>query len=337
MIMNQIVFSLTLNIIIFFFFDKIVTIFNIKDFPDGKRKFHSKPIYLFGGTLILINLILFFILNILSVKNYTFDYSFNNREYFTLISGSILFYIFGLYDDKFKLKANYKLIISLFLVTFFLFIDNNLIIKELNFSFYKNTIELKTFSVYFTVLSFLLFINALNMFDGINLQSGFYILSIFVIFIIKGIFVQLSLILIIPLLLFLYMNYKNKIFFGESGIQLFAFLLAFIFIKTNNYQNNIFYADEIFIIMGIPGLDMFRLFLIRLLSGNHPFKPDTKHIHHLLNNFFSAKKTFLIIFSYIVLSIFLYSVFSNKLIYVICYILTYILIISLLNFNKKKK
>ena len=223
------------------------------------------------------------------------------------------------------------------MVTFFLFIDNNLIIKELNFSFYKNTIELKTFSVYFTVLSFLLFINALNMFDGINLQSGFYILSIFVIFIIKGIFVQLSLILIIPLLLFLYMNYKNKIFFGESGIQLFAFLLAFIFIKTNNYQNNIFYADEIFIIMGIPGLDMFRLFLIRLLSGNHPFKPDTKHIHHLLNNFFSAKKTFLIIFSYIVLSIFLYSVFSNKLIYVICYILTYILIISLLNFNKKKK
>ena len=89
--------------------------------------------------------------------------------------------------------------------------------------------------------------------------------------------------------------------------------------------------------MAIPGLDMFRLFISRLISGNHPFKPDTNHIHHLIANYFSKWITFLTILIFIILSTLLYYYFQNKLNYIICYIIGYTIIITYLLKLKKKK
>ena len=41
-------------------------------------------------------------------------------------------------------------------------------------------------------------------------------------------------------------------------------------------------SEEIFLVMLIPGLDMFRLFIKRLFEKRHPFSPDLNHIHHIL-------------------------------------------------------
>jgi len=336
MYLNILIISVLINILFFLFFKKITKFVNIKDVGDGKRKFQKKPVFLIGGTILITNLVIIYIFNYFFTENILF-YKFlsNHREYFSIIFGSILFYIFGLYDDKIKLSANYKLLISLILVVFFILLDDNLLIKELNFSFLDHNVELRSFSYFFTILSFLLFINALNMLDGINLQAGFYCILIFLIFILKGIFVNLSLILIISLLFFLYLNFKNKAYLGESGTQLLAFIISYIFLKSNNYQEKVFFADEIFVIMALPGLDMFRLFLIRLISGKHPFKPDTKHIHHLLNAYFSKINTFLIILVGIFFSIVFYYLIGNKFVYIISYILSYIVLVSFLTIKKK--
>lgn len=328
--------SVLTSIIFLIFFNRIEIYFNLKDYGDGKRKFQTKPISLLGGTILFINFLIYLILHIYNNKLFTFDYVTNSRELFSLVFGSIIFYLYGLYDDKFKLSANYKLIISFFLVLLFVTVDNNLLITELQFSFLKNSINLKNFSYFFTVLAFLLFMNALNMFDGINLQSGTYILIIFVIFLYKGISSNLILSLIFPLIIFLTLNFKNKVYMGESGIQFAAFIISYLFIKSNNYDNLSFYADEIFIIMGLPGLDMFRLFITRLLSGSHPFKPDTNHIHHLVSSYFSKNISFIIILTYILISIYIYLNIENKLIYITFYILAYIFIITYLIKLKKK-
>tara|TARA_X000000950_G_scaffold247616_1_gene306023 strand:- start:7360 stop:8373 length:1014 start_codon:yes stop_codon:yes gene_type:complete len=325
-----------ISIIFYFFFDKIEKFFNLKDHPDGKRKFQSVPVPLLGGIILFINFIIYLLLNAYNNTVFSFDYVTNSREVFSLIFGSIIFFLFGLYDDKFKLSANYKLIISFFLVLFFVMVDNNLLITELHFSFINNSIELKNFSYFFSVLAILLFMNALNMFDGINLQSGTYILIIFLIFLLKDISFNLILSLIFPLIIFLILNYKNKAYLGESGIQFTAFIISYMFIKSNNYENLTFYADEIFIIMGLPGLDMFRLFITRLLSGKHPFKGDANHIHHLFSNYFSKNISFIIILIYILISIFIYLNIENKLIYIILYILAYIAMITFLIKFKKK-
>jgi len=88
--------------------------------------------------------------------------------------------------------------------------------------------------------------------------------------------------------------------------------------------------------MGLPGLDMFRLFITRLLSGRHPFKPDTNHIHHLVSSYFSKNISFVIILTYILISIYLYLNIENKLIYIIFYLLAYIFVITFLVKLKKK-
>ena len=44
--------------------------------------------------------------------------------------------------------------------------------------------------------------------------------------------------------------------------------------------------------MMVPGVDMFRLFLMRILSKKNPFSPDRNHIHHLLLNKIFKYKNF---------------------------------------------
>ena len=42
--------------------------------------------------------------------------------------------------------------------------------------------------------------------------------------------------------------------------------------------------------MMVPGIDMFRLFILRLYNKKIPFSPDREHVHHLLLNKFSNLK-----------------------------------------------
>ena len=49
-------------------------------------------------------------------------------------------------------------------------------------------------------------------------------------------------------------------------------------------------------IMALPGIDMFRLFIIRIYNGKHPFSSDTNHIHHLISKRYNDTKTFILIF-----------------------------------------
>ena len=137
------------------------------------------------------------------------------------------------------------------------------------------------FSLFFSTLCILLFINALNMFDGVNIQASFYCLMLFLFFLAKDFDFILSLTLIISLFFFIILNIRKKSFLGDGGIYLLAYLISYIIILNYNLKNNI-KIEEIFILMLIPGLDMFRLFILRLYHNRSPFDPDRNHIHHIL-------------------------------------------------------
>ena len=173
------------------------------------------------------------------------------------------------------------------------------------------------------------------MFDGINLQTGAYCIVIFAIFLLKDIYIFISLILICSLTIFLYFNFLNKIFLGDSGTHILAFLISFIIIKSYNL-NQEFTADEIFIILSFPGLDMFRLFVVRIFKGKNPFSPDRNHIHHLIQKKINKFQTFLIIQVCILLNIVLFYIIENKLNILFLTILTY-LILYIIFIKKGKK
>ena len=130
----------------------------------------------------------------------------------------------------------------------------------------------------------------------------------------------------IPFILFFYLNYLNKSFLGDSGCFVISILIGLLSISFYNL-GFIKYSDNIFLLMLIPGIDMLRLFILRLKNKKNPFSPDRNHIHHLLQNNFGTKKAILTIITYNYSVILLLKLNVNNVIILIYILLTYTFII----------
>ena len=118
---------LIINLPIILFFKTITKLIGINDKADNLRKLHKADIPLFGGILILLNLFFSyfrFFLNLNLVQQII-----TTREYVSFCLGIILFFLIGIYDDKFDLSANKKLFLNFFILLVLTLIDDNLVIK----------------------------------------------------------------------------------------------------------------------------------------------------------------------------------------------------------------
>ena len=308
---------------------KITSFFKLLDYPDNIRKFHKKPTPLLGGIFLYTTFLIIFFFELYFTK--ILD------PFFTLIIFSSFFFFIGILDDKFNIKAHYKLLfISIFLVTFLLFNDEYLL-NKLFFSYSNKIYELtKIQSIFLTTLCILLLINAFNMTDGINgLSTGISFIWLFI----------FSIIFQLPSVYFLFMFfllvnfffiYNEKYFLGDSGSLL---LSSFIGLTTIYYYNKNIYTyplvsvEEIILIFLIPGLDMFRLFLKRILDKKNPLKGDRNHLHHLLYKNFRLNFSLIIYYSTIVFPFVLLKVFNIEFIYLL---LIQIITMTLLILYSKK-
>ena len=322
-----IILTVVLNVFLLFFHDKIDKVINIYDKPDRKRKIHKGFVPLTGGLIIFVNLIFFIFLDFfLKQKIFFFEeFFYYNRIYFSFIFGIVAFFFLGLLDDKKPISANIKLVIQILIIFFTILLDPNLKIEFIKISLFNKNFNINEFSLIFSILCFLLFINAFNMFDGINGQSGSYILLnlfLFYLFLKKIIFLLLIFIVII----FLYRNIKNKIFLGNSGSYLFSFIISFYFIKFYNTEL-IYSADFILLVMLVPGIDMLRLFFLRIYKGFSPFSPDRNHLHHILLIKFKYRICISIIFLLISLPLLINYFFQKTFLIIILTIFSYSLIL----------
>jgi UDP-GlcNAc:undecaprenyl-phosphate GlcNAc-1-phosphate transferase len=323
-----------INIFIVIYFDKISKLVNLFDVPDGVRKIHKKKTPLLGGSMFLLNLFFFVIYYFINNSIFNLDYFSTSKEIIIFSTFSLSFFLLGFFDDKFNLSANFKLISKISLIFFLICLEDQILIKELRFSFSINKINIENISYLFSVLCFLLFINAFNMFDGINLQSAIYSVFLFLIFLLKGIFIEISLVLLIVLLFFAYLNFKNKCFMGDNGTLLISFILSYFFIKSVKTYNT-FSADEIFLIMLVPGLDLIRLFVTRILHHKHPFKGDNNHIHHILLKVFGLHKSLFLLFLLIIIPNILSMIYGGTLYLILISVIIYSSLIFFLNSYKK--
>lgn len=304
-----IIFLLILNLIILFNYNRLSAIVGLYDYPDKVRKNHKHKTSLIGGFWILINLFSYCLFDFLNI----FESSFfvDKYEIIVFLGFSYIFFFVGYLDDKYNLSANLKLLIYICLLLILISFNSDLIIHDLNFKFNNWTLKLTFFEIYFSVLCFLLFINALNMLDGINGQVATYIIFISIIFFLLKINYIFFLTLIIVLLFFLYLNFKNKVFLGDNGSILLGFIISYFFVKSYNMSFNL-YVDEIFLIMMVPGYELFRLALSRLMKKKHPFKADNQHIHHLMIVKIGYLRSYLLIQVILVLPYMFYLLTQNS-------------------------
>lgn len=215
-----------------------------------------------------------------------------------------------------------------------IFFENQLLLSYLSLSFLDYKFNISYLQYFLTILCFLLFINAFNMLDGINGQAGSYLIFILIIFAINKIFLVLSIILIVATIFILILNFNNKLYLGSTGTLVLGFLISNLFIKSHNIYE-VFYADEIFLIMIIPGLDLVRLAFARLLNRKHPFKPDRNHIHHLVINNFSFIYSFLLMQIILIFPYLLFLALKNFILTFIIVLFIYIFFIYFLKKNEK--
>ncbi len=299
-----------LNFIFVLFFDFFEKKINLYDYPNHK-KIHLKKTSLAGGIIFFFNLSFFLIF-----YNFLYPAKFENLfgfdENFSLIiffvSLSIIFFI-GIFDDKKNLSVRLRMFSLIIILIINLLINESLNISNIRLSFF-DSFSIGSYSIFWTLLCFLLFINAFNFFDGINLQSSGLIFAIITFFLIHQLFIELIIVIFISNVFFAYLNYKSKIFLGNSGSFFLPFLFGSLLISAYNSNLNI-NSDEIVILLLIPGLDLFRLFFMRIYRKKNPFKGDREHIHHYLLDNFSQINSVLIVQFLIWIPFIIYNFFGN--------------------------
>jgi UDP-N-acetylmuramyl pentapeptide phosphotransferase/UDP-N-acetylglucosamine-1-phosphate transferase len=293
---------------------------NIFDCPDKKLKLHSEQVFIGGGIIFFITFLFIYLFNIFIFKDYFMKVT-------TFLFASLIFFL-GLLDDKFKLNYSNKFFFLIIILILLLLVDKSIVVNNLRFSFSNYELNLGVYSFFFTLLCFLLFVNSINLFDGINLQCGAYFLLIFSFFY----FITqnyLFLFLLVPLIFFLILNFDNKVFLGDGGSLLIAFVIGYFSISL--YNKNYFKSDDIIILMIVPGFDMFRLFLVRILNKKNPFKGDLNHLHHLLKKNFGLFFAVLTNIFFVLALIFLRFFFNyNSIFLLIAFVSIYLLIVIML-------
>ncbi len=270
-------FSFILSIVILttclsFFSKSIGKKLQLLDLPD-KGKIHSTATPIIGGIIIFLSLSLLFIFKFNTIAN----------NQIILIIYLLSFFVVGFFDDKYNIFSSIRILLILIISLIFILLNDFFVIEKIFFENLNSEYYFGRLKIIVTLACILLLYVAMNMTDGIN---GLVILiSIGSIIIMKNLISnsELNLIditLLSTLITLFPFNYNNKLFLGNSGATILASYFIFTSIELNYYSKiDVFSIISIFLIMGI---DMVRLFFLRLFKKKSPFARDQKHFHYIL-------------------------------------------------------
>lgn len=284
---------------------------NLMDEP-GVRSSHLRKIPNLGGIAIFYSI---------GICASIFAYELFDLYKFLFASLVILLYI-GVMDDIVVMRA-YKKLVAQIIVSSLIVIGSDIRIRSLFgiFGIYEMSYFI---SILFSIITFIILINAFNLIDGIDGLAGGYSVICSALFGISYYrlgeynypLVVFSAIIIGAVLAFLYYNLSNyrtnKIFMGDTGSMLLGFLLAFtsicfidIFIDKKlpdvpryHLQSAPVVAVAILI---LPIVDTLNVIIIRIVNKRSPFDADKNHIHHKLLklNLTHRRSSFYIIMYYL--------------------------------------
>ena len=282
-------------LITFFSIPTIIKISRRKNLMDepGVRSSHLRKIPNLGGIAIFYSI---------GITTSIFAYELFDLYKFLFASLVILLYV-GVMDDIVVMRA-YKKLVAQIVVSAMIVIGSDIRIRSLFGIFGFNEINY-WISVIFSIITFIILINAFNLIDGIDGLAGGYSLICSALFGISYYrlgeynypLVVLSATIIGAVLAFLYYNLSNyrsvKIFMGDTGSMLLGFLLAFtcicfmdVFIDKNIKgvpRYHLKSAPVIAIaILILPIIDTLNVIILRLWNKKSPFEADKNHIHHKL-------------------------------------------------------
>jgi UDP-N-acetylmuramyl pentapeptide phosphotransferase/UDP-N-acetylglucosamine-1-phosphate transferase len=258
---------------------------NLVDEP-GERRSHTVKTPSLGGIAIFAG-------TLFSIIMWTPFQYFGDLQY--ILCAFIIIFLIGAKDDIDPIAPGKKFLGELLAASILVFKANIRLTSLYGIFGVYDLPEIA--SVILSIFTIIVIINAFNLIDGINgLSASIGILICGVLgywfFVVQRL--ELAVVassLIGATLAFLRFNITPaKIFMGDTGallLGLVSSILAIIFIeihKTLPLNDYYFKAAPSFAIaiLILPLFDTLRVFTLRILSGQSPFYPDRRHIHHLL-------------------------------------------------------
>ena len=236
------------------------------------------------------------------------------------------FFIIGFVDDRRYLGAKIKTFFLLICLFIILPLDSSLSINTLVFKDIGHIIVLNEASLFFSVFCVFFLYNALNFSDGLNgISISLSIYWITSIIIIVGINNPLYVAITISLFFILLPNLLNKIFIGNSGVNLLSILFSLIFI--NLFNRNYILFDQIILLVFLPSIDLVRIVIERLLNNKSPAEADQNHFHHLLLKITTAKFAFIPYLAFAIIPYLLNVIFFKSYIALIISIIAYFVVL----------
>ncbi len=238
----------------------------------------SEKIPLIGGIIICLSFCYLF-----------FDYS--NFVLITLISFTFL----GIISDiKSNFSPNLRLIIQSILIILFVIISD-LKITNTRILLLDQLLSYSIINYFFVSFCLLILINGTNFIDGLNTNVvGYYLIISF--FIAKySVYENLGLshlswnFWMMSLLIVYFFNFFKKLFLGDSGSFILAFIYGIFLIEFYYVSKNI---SPFFIIsiLWYPCFEMLFSIIRKKFQKKSPLKPDTDHLHQLFLGFLIKKK-----------------------------------------------
>lgn len=247
------------------------------DYPNEERRIHKVPTPRMGSIAIYLSFLLGYMV-----------FGKTNVQMISILIGSFLLVLIGLFDDIKPIPNKYKLIIQLVSACIAVFYGG-FVLKDMSaFGFYVNFGIFKEVVTIFFIVGC---INCINLIDGMDgLSSG--ICSIFFLTIgiiatithkLGGLDVVLAFSALGATLGYLKHNFHPaKIFMGDGGSMFLGYIIAIIALL--GYKNVTFSSLLVpLTLLAIPIIDTLLAIIRRILKGQNPLKTaDKEHIHFQL-------------------------------------------------------
>jgi len=221
---------------------------------------------------------------------------FNNNIFFSFFC--LLIFIIGFLSDLQIIANPIKKFLIQLIIVFFFFFTFDISISSTRIVFLDNFLQIKTFSIVFTIFCLLVLINGTNFIDGLNtLVVGYYLIILSIVLYLStknhhNINFYDFYYLWFSLVIIYFFNLFSKSYLGDSGSYLLSFVIGFYLIQYSD--NNLYLlkpVSPIFILLLLwyPAFENLFSIIRRLKKKVHPASPDNYHLHQLLFIFIKSK------------------------------------------------
>ena len=259
---------------------------NIVDNPDA-RKLQRVPIPVLGGVVVYIGIAAGMIVLFLFMKEPMLVWGF--------FAMTILM-ILGIWDDIRDLPASLRFLLEVAIVLLFV-LTTGIYVDDFHGLFGIGALK-PWIGISFSVFCGVTIINAFNLIDGVDGYSSGYGMMTCVLFALifhsvwSMTMVEMAMIAagaLFPFFMHNVFGVRSKMFIGDGGTLMLGMLMVVFVFATFSSKSQCSQLEEANLglhamcvaVFCIPIFDTLRVFVMRIMRGKSPFRPDKTHLHHL--------------------------------------------------------